>query len=512
VAARIAELPEADQELLYSLALQHDAKRLEGSLVDYIRDAWPIVEPLTPFVSGWHIDAVADHLMAVSRGEIRKLVINEPPGHMKSLTACVFWPTWEWTFSPWTRWLTGSYKGELATRDSLRSRRIVESPWYRRRWGSRFTLSTDQNIKTRYENTSTGYRIAFGVGGATGERGHRVVVDDPHNIDEAYSDVARMGVLDWWDQVMSQRGIDPRTDAKVIVMQRLHERDLSGHVLEQGGWVHLRLPAEYEKTPFVALHAAPDPTGFEDPRTEEGELLWPARFGPLEIADAKKPLGSYGAAAQLQQRPTPIGGGLFKREWWRFYDASPAVIAQGFETVVQSWDCAFKETTTSDYVVGLVGGKKGADIYLFDLVRDRMNFPTTCRALEAAAAKWPTAVTKLVEDKANGPAVIDQLRHRVPGLIPVEPRGSKEARAAAASPYVEGGNVYLPASAAWVQDFIAELASFPRGAHDDQVDAFSQLVDRLVNRPAFDLAGYVDMEIAAADEALGIKPDKGRPS
>jgi len=448
-----------------TLLIAEESEQLAGDFRAYIEAAWPIVEPETDFVPGWHIDAIADHLTAVTRGEIRKLLINVPPGHMKSLETCVFWPTWEWTRTPELRSLFASYGEEFATRDSVKSRRIVQSDWYQDRWGDRVHLASDQNLKKRYENTATGYRISGGLT-LTGERGDRLVVDDPHDIREIHSEAARKAVLEWWDQVMSQRGRDPKTVAKVIIMQRLHEEDLSGHVLQEGGWTHLCLPAEYERAhPFVYVH---------DPRKEEGELLWPQRFGAVEIAQLKIPLGSYGVAGQFQQRPSPAGGGMVKRAWWKFYTEVPADLDQ----VIQSWDCAFKDTDGSDYVVGTVWGKKGANRYLLDLVRDRMDFPTTCRAIETMSSKWPAAAAKLVEDKANGTAVIATLKNRIPGLIPVEPQGGKEARLAAVSPTIEAGNVWLPAGAAFVEDFLGEFTAFPKGAHDDQVDSTTQALLR----------------------------------
>jgi predicted phage terminase large subunit-like protein len=482
VAEAIAANPAALEKLTAEELARIPTMLLEDDLRLFIREAWHLVEPEIPFVPGWHIDAVSDHLEAVSRGEIRKLLINIPPGHMKSLTACVFWPTWEWTTNPVLRFLFASYANELATRDSVKSRRIIESLWYRRRWGARVTLASDQNLKTRYENTATGYRISGGLG-QTGERGDRLVVDDPHNIKQIESDLERKSVLEWWDQVMSQRGSDPQTVAKVIVMQRLHQADLSGHILQEGGWTHLCLPAEYERAhPFVYVN---------DPRKIDGELLWPARFGSKEIAELKKPLGSYGAAGQFQQRPAPAGGGIFKRDWWRFYLEQPKV-----DSLVASWDLAFKDLNESSYVVGMVLGKKGADVYVLDVVRDRMGFTASCAAIRALASKWPNAHAKLIENKANGPAVLDSLSHEVGGMLPIEPRGSKLARAQAVSPLVEAGNVYLPSSAPWLSDFLDEFAVFPFGANDDQVDAFSQGLDYLAAGEAAVMIAYYDRLIA----------------
>ncbi|HZC13871.1 MAG TPA: phage terminase large subunit, partial [Thermoleophilaceae bacterium] len=437
----------------------------------------------------------------------------------KSLAVTVFWPCWEWLSRPETRWLFASYAQQLSTRDSLKCRRLISGPGFAdprvpesertlierigylglvslladMRGEVPWQLTGDQSTKQRFENSRTGYRIATSVDGvATGEGGDRVVCDDPHKADEAQSDVTRESVLSWWDQTMSTRLNDPRTGAKVIVMQRLHERDLTGHLAERGGYAHLCLPAEYEPShPF----AWPG-----DPRTEPGELLWPKRIDRGSLEEIKVSLGSYGAAGQLQQRPAPDEGGILKRSWWRWWSGDHER-APHFDQIVQSWDMAFTDSDGSDYVVGQVWGKFGADKYLLRQVRQKLEFTETVQAVidltEWVERTYPARKThaKLVEDKANGPAVISQLRRRVPGLIAVDPQGDKVARARAVAPDVEAGNVYLPGAPnatatdydptitpAWVRALVDECAAFPNSAHDDQVDALSQALMRLAGR------------------------------
>jgi hypothetical protein len=269
-------------------------------LRDFVLQAWAVLEPSTPFVQGWHIDAIIEHLEAVTNGQIRNLLINVPPRHMKSLLVSVFWPSWEWMRWPERRWLYSNYAASLSIRDSIKCRRLIESPWYQARWGD--------------DNDPSGYRLATSVGGAvTGEGGDRIICDDPHNVQEAESDSVRKSTVDWFGVVMSNRVNDPKTAARVVVMQRCHQQDLSGHLLEQGGWDHLCLPAEYEgPTRGTSI-------GLVDTRENHGELLWPDHFGPQEIDSLKRSLGSYAAAGQLQQRPSPLEGGLLKRAWWRFW-------------------------------------------------------------------------------------------------------------------------------------------------------------------------------------------------
>jgi predicted phage terminase large subunit-like protein len=465
------------------------------SLREFVRQSWHIIEPSTPFVPGWHIDAIIDHLEAVSFGHIRNLLINVPPRHMKSLLVSVLWPAWEWTRWPERRWLFSSYAATLSIRDSVKCRRLIESPWYRARWGHVFVLTGDQNAKTRFDNNRSGYRLSTSVGGAvTGEGGDRIVCDDPHNVADVASDAMRNSAIEWWDVAMSTRVNDPKTSAMVIVMQRCHQRDLSGHLLEKGNFEHLCLPAEYEGPGRVTS------IGFSDPRTELGELLWRDRFGPTEIEELKVNLGSYAAAGQLQQRPSPMGGGIFKRHWFRYFQpvganlppvlvrlpdgtqaSIPAIEApHHVDEQMQSWDCTFKDLDTSDYVVGQQWARLGSKFLLGDQFRARTDCPGTVKAIRAMNAKWRGTMAILIEDKANGSAVIQMLAHEIPGLLPVNPQGGKIARAQAVSPLIEAGNIYLPHPefAPWVNDFIEECVQFPNGAHDDQVDAMTQALLR----------------------------------
>jgi predicted phage terminase large subunit-like protein len=347
----------------------------------------------------------------------------------------------------------------------------------------------------RFDNDRSGYRLSTSVGGAvTGEGGDRIVCDDPNNVNEVESDSVRKSTNDWFDVVMSTRVNDPKTAAKVVVMQRCHQQDLSWHLLEQGDWEHLCLPAEFEGPPCVTS------IGWSDQRTQLSELLWPERFGAKEIESLKRSLGSYAAAGQLQQRPSPVGGGIIKRHWFRYWqprganlppvtvrlpDGSQVSIAAmeapyRVDEQIQSWDCAFKDLDTSDYVVGQVWGQVGALYFLGHQVRARMDFPATVNAVREVSAAWPATVAKLIEDKANGSAVIQMLCRELPGILPVNPEGGKVARAAAVSPLIEAGNVYLPHPlyAPWVTEFIEECAAFPNGAHDDQVDAMTQTLLR----------------------------------
>jgi predicted phage terminase large subunit-like protein len=472
-------------------------ERLRESYHEFVKASWHIVEPARPFIDAWHIGAISEHLEAVSRGQIKNLLINVPPGHAKSLLVCVQWPAWQWIQPP-TRWagpqwraLFGSYAQDLAIRDSIRCRMLIQSGWYRETFQPTWTLLTDQNEKSYYVNTASGLRQALGVSGAgTGFKANCRVADDPLNAKDSRSELGLAECIRWWDHRMSSRLIDQTEDASVIIMQRLAQGDLSGHLIQRGDYAHLCLPTEYEPS-----RSCVTVTGFRDRRTESGELLFPELFGPAAVSKIKRELGAQEYAGQHQQRPSPALGGIFKRHCWRYWqrpgDQLPPVLVEGpageiiehkpielpeLAMRVGSWDMAFKDSKTSAFVVGQVWGLYGARKFLIDQVRGKLDFVASCAAVEYQRNRHPLMNTVLVEDKANGPAILSQLKNKVPGLIAIGVQGSKEARAAAESPSVEAGDVYLPHPhlASWVSEYIEELATFPNSVYKDQTDATSQ--------------------------------------
>jgi predicted phage terminase large subunit-like protein len=477
-------MPTVRDRLIQQITIQ-DAlltRRAERSLRAYVEQAWPILEPTTPFLGNWHIELIIEYLEAISAGLVTRLLINVPPRYMKSLLVSVLWPTWEWIAYPSRRWIFTSYSEALSLKHSLDRRTLLQSDWYQVRWGRRVRLAVDQNVKGEFTNTARGMMIATSIGGSiTGKGGDRIVIDDPHHPMQAESDVQRETALEYFRRTLSTRLDDKRRGAIVMVMQRLHERDLSARFLELDP-VHVCLPAEAES-----------PTSIVFPRSHRihtrptGDVLWPAREDRAALAEQRRLLGSAVFAGQYQQRPAPAGGLIFERDWFRYYHDLPS----GLE-IAQSWDMAFKDGKENDYVVGLVAGRTGSDIYLIDRVKGQWAFSESCRQVEALTRRYPDTRTVLIEDAANGPAIIDALTHRIAGIIAVSPEGGKLARAQAAQPRVEAGNVYLPhprphgaliAERAWVEDFVYQLAVFPHGAHDDDVDAFTQLLVRW-QRPA----------------------------
>jgi predicted phage terminase large subunit-like protein len=439
--------------------------------------AWPLIEPGTEFVPGWHVDEICEHLEAVYRGQIRRLLINVPPGCMKSLLTCVFWPVWAWiqpekTGEPGAgfRWIYASFDASLTLRDANKALLIMQSAWFRERWGHLFTLPNDP-AGADYTNSRAGFRFSTSVAGKmTGRHGDAVVYDDPHKPLET-SETALAKALEWHRGTVPSRFRDLKTARRVCIMQRLHEADLSGVILEEGGWEHLCLPMTFEA-------ARPCYTSVGgDPRTEEGELLWPARIGPEELAQLQKDLKTERAiAAQLQQRPTPEDGVIFKKGWFQTWRALPA----RFELVVISVDATFKDTDGTDFVCIQTWGARAGEFYLIDQVMERMAFGVTCeeilKARRAAIARGLFVNAILIEDKANGPAIVDTISKKVPGVIAVDPEGGKIARANAVSGFFEARNVFHPSPevAPWIDAHQTSLTSFPVAKHDDDVDACSQ--------------------------------------
>ena len=331
----------------------------------------------------------------------------------------------------------------------------------------------------------------------TGERGDYVICDDPHSVDQAESDAERRAAVEWWNGSMSTRLNDFSTGHKVVIQQRLHEDDLTGDLLAKGGYELLCLPAEFEPERRCSTSI-----GWTDPREEFGQLLWPEKVTKADLESLKVTLGSYRFSGQYQQRPSPAGGGMLKKYWWKYWQPKgvnlgpvmiklpdgkveqrmPVTLPDRFDIVVQSWDMSFKDTKHADFVAGLVLGAVGADRFVLDTEHARMDLPETLMAVRRMSARWPNAQMKLVEDKANGPAVIQSLRHEIGGFVEVKPEGGKVSRDAAAAPLLESGNWYLPHPRLfeWVASFIAELGAFPSGAFDDWVDAWSQAAKRLM--------------------------------
>lgn len=481
-------------------------KQAEESLADFVIQAWHILEPSTELKWGWAMEAICDHLEAVTRGEIKRLLMNVPPGSMKSLLTNVMWPAWEWgpRHMPSKRFLSTAHKQDLAIRDNLKCRRLITSDWYQSRWPVQIT--GDQNAKTKFENSATGFREAMAFTSMTGSRGDRVTLDDPLSVDDATSEAALLAAETTFREALPTR-VNNDESAIVVIMQRLHEKDTSGIILaERLPYVHLMLPMRFEPSRRCVTPI------FEDPRKTEGELMFPERFTEAAVNELEKTLGDYATAGQLQQRPSPAGGGILKIDHFQLWPANQDLPV--IEYVVQSVDPAFTEKTTGDPTAftswGIFShkGKRGA--LLLDVWAEHLGYPQLRSKL---VEEWHTVYGKtdgrkgkkadalLIEQKASGQSLIQDLRQANLPALPYLPTTDKVSRAHQAAPILELDILWIPESrndpgkpVTWARAFLKELEQFPNAEHDDMVDSFTQSIIYLRD------GGWFEMPYAEHDE------------
>ncbi len=478
---------EADRRL----ARDACARGIPGwTLAEFFVDAWRVLEPSTPLVRGWHLWAICDHVQAQLEGGrfgrpwTQNLTIQVPPGSAKSSILSVCAPAWRWTWDPAWRVLCLSGNPDVATRDSLACRRLVESEWYRETFRPSWTLATDQNVKTYFQTSATGFRQSKGMrADVTGDRPHAIFLDDPLDAQDAPSRVKRDAVNYEWDHGIANRIADPQSGTRTLIMQRLHEEDLAGHVLAEGGWSHLRIPMEFDAKPSCTC---PDCvrgetfTGWRDPRREDGEPMCPDRFPESALAQERRRLGPSGYAAQMQQRPTPAGGSLFDRASFKYIERPRLALAR-----VRAWDLA--ASTDGDWTVGVLMSRSTEDRWCVeDIVRFRAG-PGEVRTKMLATAKADGYETRIRIPRDPGQAGVSQsedLIHMLAGFsVTAEAEsGDKVVRASPFAAQVEGGFVDLIAAAAWLPEYLAEMEGFPRGRWDAQVDASSAAFNALSQR------------------------------
>lgn len=488
-----------------ALALTHVEDELaRRSLHQFVQTYWHIVEPDIPFIDNWHIRVICEHLEAVTRGEIKNLLINVPPGTSKSTLVSVMWPAWEWATRVGHRYFGASYSDTLSIRDAALCRTIITSPRYRRAY-PQVKLTRAQDQKTNYALEGGGWRLATTVGGrGTGVHPTRKIVDDPHNAKQAQSDAERLSALNWMDQTLSSRGmiLDAAT---VVIMQRLHERDVSGHIeqseLYKANWSHLVIPMRYE-----ARRAVPTTVlGFKDPRTKDGELLWPTVFTDAKVKTLEAALGTYGTSGQLQQRPSPEGSGIISVDRLKLWPGElPAL-----EFILQSYDTAFTDDTANDptacITLGVFTHNKARRVLLLDIWAEHLDYPDARQRIiddwkvkfgEPGLGRKPRRADHLlIENKGSGQAIIQDLhRANVPAVEYNPGRASKTQRAHLVAPIIDAGMVYLPESrkkegtaATWAHAFLKQCQMFPRGEHDDMVDCLTQGLRYLKD------AGYLEL-------------------
>ena len=437
----------------------------------FVRKAWPWINGGDMIDWNWHIDAMAYRLEQVQFGEVRRTLINLPPRNAKTKIVSVLWVAWRLGKEPTLNFVCVSYSNELSAKIARDCRSVMEARWYREIFPGTI-ISKSRSAAYDFETTKGGGRLATSVTGTlTGRGGDIVILDDVSKPGEANSETARKSVNEWFQSTLASRLDDKQKGVIICVMQRLHEDDLSGMLLEKGGWDHLSLPAiaTQDETIMLARGGAH--------RRREGDVLHPKRE-PLEIlTEMKAAMGSLAFEAQYQQQPMPSEGNLFKADWLKTFseslDGPPGEI-------LQSWDTAIKTGSANDYSVCITARKIRKEIRIIDVWRGKREFPALLRKAVELAQSHP-APTILVEDKASGQQLLQALRsgnwRGVPNPIGRTPEQDKFSRAAGVSSMVESGQVFLPKEAHWLDEFRRELLAYPNSKHDDQVDALSQLLD-----------------------------------
>jgi predicted phage terminase large subunit-like protein len=437
----------------------------------FMHRAFGELNPKVQFSHNWHNELIAAKLEACRLGKITRLIINVPPRSLKSHAAAVCFPAFLLGHNPSAQIICASYGQDLASKHSLDCRTLISSNWYQSLFPAR--LAPQKQSVQEFLTTRKGFRLATSVGGVlTGRGADFIIIDDPLKPDEALSESQRKAVNEWFDHTLYSRLNNKQTGCIIIIMQRLHEDDLVGHVLEQEHWEHVRLPAiaEEDETHVIAGRYRTRVV-----RRKAGEALHPERE-PLELLKhLRRTIGEYNFAGQYQQLPSPLGGGLVKAEWFRHY--IPGAQPAKFDMIIQSWDTANKCTELSDYSVCTTWGRKNKWLYLLHVLRQRLEYPQLKRAVRSQA-EYFNATTILIEDKASGTQLIQELiRDGVYGVTSYEPAMDKIMRLHSVTNTIENGFVLLPMEADWLALYLQELTTFPNGKHDDQADSTSQALD-----------------------------------
>jgi predicted phage terminase large subunit-like protein len=440
---------------------------LRRDLVSFIHKSFNVINPDVQFMPNWHIDLIAEKLMAVKNGEIKRLIINMPPRALKSLSISVAWSSWIMGNDPSARIIAASYGQYLAVKHSLDARAIVSSDWYGNIFPE-FKIIADQNEKHKFMTTKRGFRLATSIGGAlTGEGGDIIIVDDPHNPRQANSPLQRQAAIDWFEQTLLSR-LDDKVNGKiVIVMQRLHQQDLTGHLLDKNknGWHVLTLPSICEEDRRII-------TQKHNFIWHEGDLLNAKRDSMAALQNLKQEMGAQAFSAQYQQNPIANDDSLIKKQWLKYYLELPK-----FKHIVQSWDCAVKVGAKNDYSVCSTWGVADDGYYLIDLLRRKMEFPQLLETVKNVA-KQHNPIAILIEDASSGQSLIQELQKNTPlPVVPIRAKNDKTSRALHTQILFESGKIFLPKTSAWLMDYEYEITSFPNSLHDDQLDSTSQFIN-----------------------------------
>jgi predicted phage terminase large subunit-like protein len=449
------------------------AELLRDDFASFALRCFSELNPRTPFAMNWHVELIAAKLAAVRAGLIRRLIVNLPPRHLKSHLASIAFPAWCLGHDPSAQILCVSYAQDLADKLSRDCRRILASDWYQRLFPTR--LAPKHQAVPEFETTALGSRVATSVGGVlTGRGADIIVIDDPLKPEEALSQTQRQAANEWYDHTLYSRLNDKLAGAIVLIMHRLHEDDLAGHVLTQEPWEVVRIPAIADED---EVHLAETIFGCQSFCRKAGEVLHAEREPPEMLEQIRRTLGEYNFAGQYQQAPSPQGGGMIKSAWFRRYAEGER--PDEFDRVVQSWDTANKASELSDFSVCTSWGIKGKDLYLLHVLRRRMEYPELKRAVIEQCEAFGASVV-LIEDKASGTQLIQELiDYGVHAVTRYQPQSDKIMRMHAQTAMIENGFVHLPKEAAWLPEYLHELTVFPKGKHDDQVDSTAQMLDWL---------------------------------
>ena len=418
----------------------------------------------------WHLDAIAYQLGRVRAGKSQRLLVTMPPRNLKSIAISVAWVAWMLGHNPRLKFVCVSYSDELALKLARDCRMVMQSSWYRELF-PRTIIAASRTAVHDFETTAGGNRLATSIKGTvTGRGGNYLIIDDPIKPDEAMSETTRTGVNESFSRTLATRLDDKENGSIVVVMQRLHEEDLAGALIEKGHWDHLSLPAIAPEDAVIRL------TRGRVHRRKVGDVLHPARESRHTLGQLRVSLGSAVFSAQYQQQPVPAAGNMAKADWLRRYDCSS--LPHGGR-VVQSWDTASKDGIHNDWSVCVTAHVYRREIRILDVWRARVDFVGLKREVMRLAREWkPQAL--LIEDAASGMQLLQTLRNEQPSGVPMpiarKPEGDKATRFSAICPMIEAGQLLLPTEAPWLADFKSEILGFPNARHDDQADALAQLM------------------------------------
>lgn len=470
---------------LHTALIAEERARLTEDFAYFCQQAWNALYPTTDLTWSWHYDYIAEYLQLIRSRKLRRLIVNVPPRTSKSTFLTIFFPVWTWIENPQHNFLCASYSRDLATDHSIGRRNLIQLPWFQCYFGNRFKLSADRNLSTQFTNNANGQMIATSTGsGAEGRGGDTAILDDPMSNQQALSDTERSSANAWVQDTLKQRLNNPRTGAIILIMQRLHELDTTGFVIDKDGkdaWTHLVIPLVEEEDKDYVFPV----TGRVHYRAK-GDILQPERFSPEVVAEKQRSRLVY--AGQYQQRPAPLEGNLIKRAEVMYYGGRDPLTAEldeplpelgkvanpVFNRMLISVDCSFKDLKTSDYVAIGVIGVRGRKRYILNIVNAHLDLDGTVKEIKNQRRMYPQASAILVEDKANGSAVIQKLKADLPGVIEIEPQGGKIARIFAVSPEWQARDWYVDRNAAWAEPFVQQITMFPTAANDDMADMMSQ--------------------------------------